>query len=125
MLVGRWMRSVMPFELHRGYAAVLDLADEHQCRYWLLDVRRRSSVDAADVYWMLEKFYPQLYPRLGRTTYLAFLMEPHQLAGMMADAAMPSLSFDDGRPYRIERFTDEQDAQDWLRECQRQDTVLS
>ncbi|GAA3996081.1 hypothetical protein GCM10022408_03330 [Hymenobacter fastidiosus] len=123
MLVGRWMRSVMPFELHRGYAAVLDLADERQCRYWLLDIRRRSSVDAADVHWMLEEFYPQLQPRLGGTTYLAFLMAPHQLAGVLANAAIPPLSITDGRPYRIERFTEEHSAVAWLGECQRQDST--
>lgn len=123
-LTGRWLRSVMPFELHRGYHALLDCAVERNCRYWLVDIRRRSSVDALDVYWMLEEFYPQLYPRLGRTTYIAFLMAPNQLAGVLADSAIPALETpEEGKPYFLQRFTEEKPAQDWLHHYQQQESV--
>lgn len=123
-LTARWLRSVMPFELHRGYNTLLDLAAERSCRYWLVDIRRRSSVDALDVYWMLEDFYPRLHPRLGRTTYIAFLMAPNQLAGVLADSAIPALEVPkEGRPYVLQRFTEEKPAQEWLHHHQQQESV--
>lgn len=123
-LTGRWLRSVMPFELHRGYNTLLDSAVERNSRYWLIDIRRRSSVESRDVYWMLEEFYPQLFPRLGRTTFIAFLMAPNQLAGVLADSKMPVLETpEDGKPYIIQRFTEEKSAQDWLHHYQQQESV--
>ncbi|SNC65971.1 hypothetical protein SAMN06265337_1453 [Hymenobacter gelipurpurascens] len=123
-LTGRWLRSVMPFELHRGYNTLLDSAVERNCRFWLIDIRRRSSVESRDVYWMLEEFYPQLFPRLGRTTYIAFLMAPNQLAGVLADSKMPVLETpEDGKPYIIQRFTEEKSAQDWLHHYQQHESV--
>jgi hypothetical protein len=124
-IIGRWMRSVMPFELHRGYAQLLDEAAHHQCRYWLVDIRRRSFVDGNDVAWMMEKFYPQVQPRLGRTTYLAYLMAPHQLAGVLTNSSIPPLSVLDGRPYQLQRFTDEAAALEWLQQCALRDAVTS
>jgi hypothetical protein len=124
LLTGRWLRSVMPFELHRGYEAVLDCAASNGCRYWLVDIRRRSSIDAFDVHWMLEEFYPRLQPRLGRTTFLAFLMAPHQLAGVLAHSSIPTLeAIEDGRPYHLQRFTEEKMALEWLQHCQQLDSV--
>ncbi|KAA9339360.1 hypothetical protein F0P96_01705 [Hymenobacter busanensis] len=118
LLVGRWLRAVMPFELHRGYAALLNAAEEHNCSYWLIDTsQRRGVIDAADVNWIIEQFFPQLYPRLGRTTFLAYVMATHQLAGVLADTNIPNLTYFDGRPYRLERFTNESQAIDWLLYC--------
>ncbi|OON67039.1 hypothetical protein [Hymenobacter sp. CRA2] len=126
LLVGRWQRLVMPFELHRGYARLLDAAAEHACRYWLIDTSQRMiGVDATDVQWMMDKFFPQLQPRLGRTTYLAYLMAPHQLAGMLTDRAMPTMDYFDGRPYDLARFTHEEQARAWLRQCASQDAQVA
>ncbi|QJX48121.1 hypothetical protein HMJ29_14750 [Hymenobacter taeanensis] len=124
LLAGRWMRSVMPFELHRGYNALLNIAAERHCRYWMVDIRRRSSLDALDVHWMHEEFYPQLYPRLGRTTFIAFLMAPHQLAGVMATAPplAPGSSPED-QPYVLQRFTEERPALEWLQQHQQLESV--
>ncbi|TGD82387.1 hypothetical protein [Hymenobacter wooponensis] len=124
LLTARWLRSVMPFELHRGYQAMLDIAAERQCRYWLVDIRRRSSIDSLDVHWMLEEFYPQLYPRLGRTTFIAFLMAPNQLAGVLADSSIPPLAPpEEGRPYILQRFTEEKPALEWLQHYQQLESV--
>ncbi|WP_303311068.1 hypothetical protein [Hymenobacter sp. BT730] len=125
ILIGRWMRSVMPFELHQGYGKLLDEAVTYKCRYWLVDIRRRSFVDGNDVAWMMETFYPQVQPRLGRTTYLAYLMAPHQLAGVLTDSSIPDLSVLEGRPYQLQRFTDEAAALEWLQQCYEHDTVTS
>jgi len=117
-LLGQWRRSVMPFEMHQGYAALLDTAEEYQCRHWLVDISKRAAgIAPTDVFWMLEVFFPQLAPRLGGTTYLAFLMAPNQLAGVLATPAIPPLPDDANQPYYLQRFTDETEARRWLRQC--------
>ncbi|HEX8428870.1 hypothetical protein [Hymenobacter sp.] len=123
LLHGHWKRGVMPFELQRGYAAILDIAAEMNCRFWLLDVQRRAGVDASDVFWMMEEFFPRLLPRLGRTTYIALLMAPHQLAGALANSGLQTTTTSPSQPYLIQRFTDEAPARVWLDHCLQRDSV--
>jgi hypothetical protein len=123
VLTGNWLRGVMPFELHRGYDAILDHAVEQDCRFWLLDIRRRACIDSSDVLWTLNEFLPKVQPRLKRTTYLAFLMAPHHLAGDLADGKVPDSTYYDERPYRNERFTEREDALAWLQQCQKLESV--
>ncbi|GAA3929647.1 hypothetical protein [Hymenobacter algoricola] len=122
VLAGHWQRGVMPFELHRGYAALLDEAVARRCRFWLIDLSGRvGGVGAADVQWMMDEFFPQLPGRLRLPVYLAYLMAPHQLAGVLANPGIPDLTYFDGRPYCLERFTTEAEALEWLAQCRRQD----
>lgn len=119
-LLGQWQRSVMPFEMQQGYAALLEAAVTYECRYWLIDTtRRQSGIDASDVFWMLDVFFPQLAPRLGHTTYLALLMAPNQLAGVLTSPLNPLLPENGHLPYYLQRFTDEATARQWLRKCAR------
>ncbi|MBG8554931.1 hypothetical protein [Hymenobacter guriensis] len=118
VLLGQWQRSVMPFELHHGYAQLLEAAVAHQCRFWLIDTTRwQAPADATTVLWMLESFLPRLHPQLGGTVYLAFLMAPHQLAGVLTNHAIPPLAALNGTPYQLQRFTEEAAALHWLRTC--------
>ncbi|TYZ10910.1 hypothetical protein FY528_07580 [Hymenobacter lutimineralis] len=118
VLVGQWQRSIMPFELNQGYHRLLEVAEAYECRFWLVDtVRWQAPADAATVLWMIETFLPKLYPRLGDTVYLAFLMAPHQLAGVLTNHAIPPLAAINGTPYQLQRFTDEATALRWLRRC--------
>ncbi|UOG76597.1 hypothetical protein MTX78_08340 [Hymenobacter tibetensis] len=123
VLIGRWKRGVMPFELQQGYAAILDIAAEKDCRFWLLDIRRRTGVDASDVFWMMEDFFPRLHPRLGSTTYMALLMAPHHLAGALSNIGLASNNAPQGQPYLIQRFTEEAPALAWLERCLQQGSV--
>ncbi|MCB2379084.1 hypothetical protein LGH70_15895 [Hymenobacter sp. BT635] len=123
ILTAKWLRGVMPFELHRGYHALLDQAVERDCRFWLLDIRRRACIDSSDVLWTLNEFLPQVYPRLKRPAYLAFLMAPHHLAGDLADGRVPDPAYYNERPYRNERFTDKEAALEWLQHCHQLEEV--
>lgn len=126
VLIGRWQRMVMPFELSRGYDRLLDAAEKHQCRFWLVDTTpRRVGLDSGDVQWMREHFFPQLPKRLGGTTYIALLMAPHQLAGALADPRIADLSHYDRRPYQLARFTSEAAARTWLQQCAQQDAQVA
>lgn len=123
LLFGRWKRGVMPFELQQGYSAILDIAAATNCRFWLLDIRRRTGVDASDVFWITEEFFPRLQPRMGHTTYMAFLMSPHHLAGVLAGNGADIDSAPDGLPYAFQRFTEESAALAWLEHCHQHDSV--
>lgn len=122
IVAGNWRRGVMPFELQRGYMALLDEAVSRRCRFWLINLSERASgLSAADLQWILEEFFPLLPFRLRRPVYIAYLMAPHQLATSLSMPGMPDLTYFDSRPYRIERFTTQQEALDWLTLCRQQD----
>ena len=53
--------------------------------------------------------------------YLAYVMAPHQLAGILANPGIPDLTYFTGRPYCLERFTSEGAALEWLGHCRRLD----
>ena len=114
VLVGRWMRCVTTQELQTGYQALLTVAEKQACSFWLLDSRRRVSVSLADIQWMMEEFYPQLFQELHTTSYLAFLLAPSQLTEVVTDPRVPALTYFDGLPYQIGRFIDERLAVEWL-----------
>jgi hypothetical protein len=123
MLVGRWMRSVSSEELRQGYQAMLDEAARHHYRFWLVDTRRRISVNADDIRWLIAEFYPQLQPRLGRTTYLSFLLAPQQMADVVADSSPPTLTYSDSHTQNIKRYIDEREAVEWLQGCRRREAT--
>ncbi|AYA37781.1 hypothetical protein D3Y59_12445 [Hymenobacter oligotrophus] len=117
VLVGRWLQPLTTEELQTGYLAMLEAAAELQCRFWLVDGRRRTHAHSNDSRWMMEVFFPQLEPRLGGQTYLGYLFTPTHLQDLETDADLPSLSYFDGRPYQIRRFIEEQGAMQWLAHC--------
>lgn len=124
VVLGRWLRTVMPFELKRGYDAILEEASARRCRFWLIDISQRAGMlDSSDVHWMLEEFFPQLQTRLKHTTFIAYLMAPHQLAGVLASFGQPALTYFDGRAYCVERFTNQDEALRWLEHCRREDAL--
>jgi len=123
-LIARWKRTAHPPELHDGYAAMLEAAAARTSRYWLIDIRFQPLVTTENTLWMMNNFFPRMHARLGGSLYLAYLMGPHQLANVMSNSEIPLLSYFDSLPYRIERFTDEQAAMDWLLYCHQGDIVV-
>lgn len=117
ILVLRWMRQPTEVEMQQGYTLALNVAAERQCRHWLVDARRRDHSNKDSSHWMMDSFFPQLYPRLGGTAYLAFVFAPMHLQELEADSAIPPLAYFEGRPYRVERFTEEHAANAWLNAC--------
>ncbi|RAK67970.1 hypothetical protein [Hymenobacter edaphi] len=118
VLVGRWMQPVTADELRGGYLALLEAASTRQCRWWLVDGRRRLHSHKADSRWMMDEFFPQLAPRLGGKVYLAYLFTPTHLEELQADASVPKLTYFDDRPYQVQRFIEEQAAMRWLAQQQ-------
>lgn len=114
VLVARWQRQTTAEEMRLGYAALLAGAVEQQCRRWLVDARRRDHANQQGVPWMTDTFFPQMTARLGGAVRLAYLFAPAHLRELETDATVPPLSYFDGRPYRVQRFADEQPAMQWL-----------
>ena len=122
-LIARWKRTTLAPALHDGYAAMLDAAAAHARPYWLIDIRYQPLVSPEGVRWMMSDFYPRMHARLDVPVYLAYLMAPHQLAHVLSNPEVPLLTVFDDLPYRLERFTDEQAALDWLLYCYQNDLV--
>ncbi|RSK31217.1 hypothetical protein [Hymenobacter metallilatus] len=118
VLLVRWMRLVTLAELQQGYRHLLEVAAQHQCRFWLLDARRRFNTDREGAAWMVTSFLPTLQARLGGRTYLAYLLVPVIMRDAEADAAFPPASFFQDKPFVGERFVDEEKAVAWLQAAQ-------
>jgi len=73
LLVARWLQPLALPELQASYEAILAAAQAHgNCRRWLLDVRRRSTGDAAALVWFGQQFSPRLLPALGGPLFAAY-----------------------------------------------------
>jgi len=117
VLVARWLRPIELAELQRGYEAMLEAAAADPTaprRRWLLDVRRRLNTHLIGAQWMASTLLPQLGPRLGGRTRLAYLLVPTFLRDEAADAAFPPPDYFVGQPFLADRFVEEQAATEWL-----------
>lgn len=114
VLLARWQRPIELAEMQRGYEALLAAAVAGGYRRWLLDVRRRFDTHRIGAQWMVSTLLPQLGPRLGGRTRLAYLLAPMYLRSEDADAAFPPPAFFVGQPFVADRFVEEQAAIAWL-----------
>lgn len=114
MVTARWTRPATSTELRAGYQELLRYASGCEaCRHWLIDSRRRTQVDARDVHWLAETFYPALRHHLHGQAYLAFLIAPYQLDDVQDDT-LPPLPHTYGDNCSINQFVDEAEAVAWL-----------
>jgi hypothetical protein len=114
VLVGRWLRQPTEAELQAGYHRLLEAAEACGARRWLIDTRRREHANQQSTSWMTQHFLPLLPARLGTPVHLAYLFMPSHLQEIEQDRTVPPLSYFVGRPYTIERFTEEHQAMQWL-----------
>jgi hypothetical protein len=124
MLVGRWLRQTTPDEMQTGYLALLAEAQVQQCWLWLIDARRRDNANQAGTQWMMDTFFPQVPRQIHRKVFVAYLFAPTHLTELEADPSVPPLTYFDGRPCQVERFTEELAATQWLMRCQLTSTAV-
>ncbi|WP_400192948.1 hypothetical protein [Hymenobacter sp. B81] len=114
VVTARWTRPTTSAELRAGYQEMLRFATAcNSCCRWLIDARRRVQVDARDVHWLTEVFYPTLRQHLHRRAYLAFLVAPYQLDHVQDDT-LPPLPHTHGDNCSLNQFTEEGEAVRWL-----------
>ncbi len=110
----RWLRPTTSGELRAGYQGLLRHASACEgCHHWLIDSRRRVQVDAQDVHWLTDQFYPTLRRNMGSHVFLAFLVAPYQLDDVQDDT-LPALPHTHGDNCSLNQFTDEGEAVRWL-----------
>lgn len=79
ILIGRWLTDLPPPELQGTYEAMLAAAQAHgNCRFWLLDLRRRPVAGPDLNEWFRDQFSPRLAAALDGLLVTAYLAGPHQ-----------------------------------------------
>jgi hypothetical protein len=119
LLTGRWLRSVTDEELQQGYESLRIAARYHDCRYWLIDARRRISRNLNGPEWVLTEFMPQLQQECGGHWHLAFLVLPDYLRTLQAEPGSPAATSLPEAAIHYARFVNEGEANAWLLGCQR------
>jgi len=114
VLVGRWGYQPDPQELPPVYKQVQELAEEHGCRFWLQDIRRRSLNDPDTTRWLLQSFFPNMARRLSGRLYVAYLVGPTLHKSIVNQPGYISAEAYDGQPFAISFFGDEGAAMQWL-----------
>lgn len=79
LIVGRWLKDLPPPELQGTYEAMLAAAQAHgNCRFWLLDLRRRPVAGPDLNAWFRDQFSPRIAAALNGPLFTAYLAGPHQ-----------------------------------------------
>ena len=86
ILIGRWLQVMPPSELQGTYEAMLAAARAHgNCRFWLLDLRRRPLAGPHLNDWFQDQFSPQLAATLDGPLFTAYSAGPHQRQAAKSD----------------------------------------
>ena len=119
VLFGRWHHQpAHPAELRLYYEHLADMALATGCRFWLQDLRRRTSPDQATKHWLLEQYYPGVVRSFGRRLYVAYLFSPdmHRQIVEAPDYAPAEAYLN--KTYLLDFFGNEGAAIQWLQSWQ-------
>jgi hypothetical protein len=120
LLAVRWLRAVSYQELQTGFQAALALGTAHRATRWLVDVRRRTELDAASSTWVANYLLPEAAAALAPAPLrVAYLLSPLRAQELRRDAglrAATAASQAAAQPYRLATFIDEGAAVQWLLE---------
>ncbi|PJJ55010.1 hypothetical protein [Hymenobacter chitinivorans] len=114
LIIARWLQPVAVADIRSTYEQVLRAAQPYGCRYWLLDIRRRNHSDDDTARWVTDEFFPGAAQQLGGVLYLAVLLSPMYLYEVGTRPRLAQLPAEVNPHYRIQYFTDERQANDWL-----------
>lgn len=118
ILAVRWLRAVTLEELQRGFRAALAEATARQAGRWLVDVRRRTELDAASSGWVALHLLPEAAAALAPAPLVvAYLLSPMRAQELRRDAGLrdaTAASVAPERPYQLATFIDEGPAVQWL-----------
>jgi hypothetical protein len=113
-LRGEWAGPLPLRELPTCYGQLLVAAEAHDCRFWLLDMRRRNWHDAAFAEWFSQVFVAQASRAVGQPLFLACLVPPgwrSQVEGQCNEQLLRRIIDYNVFPFY---FTEEQPARAWL-----------
>jgi len=119
VLLGRWLQQpATAADLLPSYHHLADMAAATNCRFWLQDLRRRTSPDQQTKEWLLRDYYPGVARRLGQRLYVAYLFSPdlHRQIVEAPDYEPPEAY--SGAPFALDFFGNEGEAIVWLQSWQ-------
>jgi hypothetical protein len=122
ILRGEWAGPVPTAELPACYGQLLAAAGAHNCRFWLLDMRRRNWHDVAFAYWFSTAFAAQVSQVVGQPLFIACVVLPGQrpqVEGRGNEQLLRQITAYNIFPFY---FADEQLARVWLRDQQAAET---
>lgn len=118
VLTVRWLRAVSFAELQIGFRAALAANATHGASHWLVDVRRRTELEADSSAWVAHELLPVVAATLAPATlYVAYLLSPLRTDQLDRDAGLRAASESAQsavQPYRLVTFIDEGAALQWL-----------
>jgi hypothetical protein len=116
VLVGRWFQPLPDAQLRQTYQALLAEAQANgNCRFALLDIRRRDVASDAFTKWLLTEFNAGLPQLLGGPVMTAYLATPSHLARVILGNMPAALDSARQGGVHVRFFADESAALRWLR----------
>ncbi|MCC2547779.1 hypothetical protein LJY25_15105 [Hymenobacter sp. BT175] len=113
ILVIRWLSVATDEEIRQVYRSVEEAAQD-QCRFWLVDARRRPSFSPVITQWLFEEFSPRVAQRFGGPLFFSYLVAPVHLADAQEFLRTQVLPAGPSLPYRLHYASEEGEATDWL-----------
>lgn len=115
MLVSRWTRQPLSAApLQPIYEDLATIAEQHQARYWLQDVRHREFNDPDITRWLLTTYFPAVAERLGGRLHVAYLANPALLQAIITSPGFARPEAYHVSPYVVAFFSAEGEAFGWL-----------
>lgn len=115
LLVARWLQPVDLPAIKASYEAIMQLAQaQHNCRHWLLDMRRRTLGDPAGLEWFGREFSPQLVAKLGGPVFVAYFAMIDQAVARTHEGIGPSIAEGELGGAHYHYFNREDEALAWL-----------
>lgn len=125
LIIGRWLLDLPPPALQGTYEAMLAAAQAHgNCRFWLLDLRRRPVAGPDLNAWFRDQFSPRIAAALNGPLFTAYLAGPHQRPATESDAMELYFRREAAVNAFPQLFENESEAVAWLRAGQERDGVV-
>jgi len=113
----RWLRSVSFGEMQQGFQAALREGQQQATR-WLVDVRRRTELEADSSQWVARQLLPQAAAQVAPAVLrVAYLLSPARAELLRSNEALreaTTAAQAPTQPYRLQTFLDEGPAVQWL-----------
>ena len=115
LLHGCWLAPVLDADLRIHYGELLQEAQlVGNCRYWLLDIRRRNWHMPSFGHWANTEYVPAVRAALGSPIFVAYVMSPRHLSAATRPQDRRTQEQIRDQELYSESFADEAAARTWL-----------
>lgn len=117
MLIVRWKRDISFAEVQEGMRAAREMSYSHGAARWLIDVRRRSQLDAVISGWVVTTLLPAVADEVAPAALrVAYLFAPDHATVLQQNPAMraATATAQTHPAYRLQHFQNEKEAISWM-----------